>query len=184
MSDNYLELFEVENGKAIIPDQFASGTIAEYEYNTGENKWYTTDDVLTEGSIIHTGLSVFIPKTPENKKELELYTWDTSDNTPAGGLPFISCIQSCPKDDLFKLGKSNILKHTVTVSWGYDGKPTFNNNKISITSGPLFEGGDKKPRKTRKRRKGRKGRKGRKSRKSRKGRKGRKTRKTCKKRYN
>jgi len=178
MSDNYLELFKVENGKAIIPDQFASGPIAKYEYDTKKNKWYTTDDVLTKGSITHTGLSVFIPKTPNQTDLEQLYTWNTSRDTPAGGLPFISCVQSCPKDELFKLGKSNILQHTVTVSWDYNGIPTFNNNKISITSGPLFEGGDKKTRKTCKTRKNCK------TRKTCKRRKGRKTRKTRKKKYN
>ena len=90
MCENYLEYFEIIDGlvKKLDGDGFASGPIARYSKNDP-----IIDDALpiSQGSIIHIGLAVFVPNSPflDSIKKL---TWDKSTRLPANGLPYLKLL--------------------------------------------------------------------------------------------
>jgi hypothetical protein len=94
MCQNYIEFFEIKNGiclddkhpskRVIVGDSFSNGSISRYAIDDSP----LTDDneAVSQGTIIHIGLSVFIPDSPFLTDIRRNYNWDPNDALPANGL--------------------------------------------------------------------------------------------------
>jgi hypothetical protein len=94
MCQNYIEFFEIKNGiclderypkkRIIVGDSFSNGSISRYAI---DNSPLTDDsEAVSQGTIIHIGLSVFIPDSPFLTYIRGNYKWDPNDALPANGL--------------------------------------------------------------------------------------------------
>jgi len=119
MCENYLEYFEIINGlvKKGDGDAFASGPIARY---SSKNKPIIDDaKEISQGTIIHIGLAVFVPNSPflDSVKSLP---WDLDDRLPANGLPYLPLLRNEGLwQDILLNKTSGIYKHEVRHVWKF-----------------------------------------------------------------
>ena len=118
MCENYLEYFEIIDGlvKKLDGDGFASGPIARYSKNDP-----IIDDALpiSQGSIIHIGLAVFVPNSPFLDRIKKL-TWDKDKKLPANGLPYLKLLgNENVWQDILVNKTSGIYKHEVRHVWKF-----------------------------------------------------------------
>jgi hypothetical protein len=118
MCENYLEYFEIIDGlvKDLDGDGFASGPIARYSKNDP-----IIDDAenISQGSIIHIGLAVFVPNSAflDSVKKLK---WSTNPRLPANGLPYLRLLGNEPVwNDILLNKTSGIYKHEVRHVWKF-----------------------------------------------------------------
>lgn len=148
-SDNYYEIFLVENGRVLDRDQFQGGQVLRY-VATGPDS-----DPPTSGEIIIRGTSVFVPAGIEDMKRAMGaaegvatrsmtrvkalgWSWDAFSGTPANGLPYLPGDAALSLD---KLSASNTLVRVCRVKWTADGHTALSEStdppspKVYVTTG-------------------------------------------------
>jgi hypothetical protein len=118
---SYYEYFDVENGKSLYGDAFASGAITKYQYSYPILKSLP----YTNGETSYSGKSVFIHEDNSIFSTITSLNWDTNSKSPANNLPFI--MESDESNKFFKqifynrvnnkFKNSNIATHNLTATW-------------------------------------------------------------------
>jgi len=115
MNYNYLEYFEVKNGISVVGDQFGNGPICEYE---GNEPIIDDEQDMSQGEIVQNGFAVFIPEPMASNIKNGNISWNSSDDTPANGLPMID-FNSQIWEQIFAVRESNVFVHSVNIKWKY-----------------------------------------------------------------
>ena len=133
MSDDYFEIFEIDaEGKSVFADSFQNGAIVDYEsirkkqrgktviiWNPITDDDFSTNELFSKGTITQVGASVYFPADdPAYAVIKDRYEWVIDETKPANGLESLDYDNDANRD-IFAVPKSNILEHTVTVTWGY-----------------------------------------------------------------
>ncbi len=123
MNDDYLEIFNVENGEVVdengnpYGDQFQNGGICEYD-----EQGNMCDDELdmSIGEIQQIGKCVFILNNNPNYHAILNLNWIIDNNSPANGLRYMPLPQAnAVWENILHHKDSNIYIHRVQLNWRY-----------------------------------------------------------------
>lgn len=152
-NDTYFEIFDIVDFKdntsvSIYADEFANNSLTQYEYTEDGDLipyTYEPDDpeyniFKTKGEINIIGKNCFISKTNKAYNSIMRLQWNTSKNTPANGLPYLTYSNNI-YNLIFNLSDSNILEHNVIATWNFEDP---NTSVISTVTDNVFVGGIKR----------------------------------------
>lgn len=148
-NDSYFEVFPLfQNGASKNADAFQNNSLTEYEIDKKGNLFPYTYDVKdpmyerfkTMGEINVVGENCFISADNPNYERILNLPWSKSKNTPANGLSYLP-YSAANYNLFFSSSDSNILVHSVKVSWSFKKPKSVVKSSISENKPYVMRGG-------------------------------------------